>query len=377
MRIRACAFVLIALSMPAISFAPDVAAQASGDAFTDMARQRFQEGVRLFDQGKFEEARAAFLQAYALKKHPAVLLNLAQSELRSNHPVEAARHFSEFLRDNPSADPAERKAAEDGLASARTKTARIDVKVDVDGAEVFIDGDIVGRAPLPEAVDVAAGVRKVEVRVGGRPPQTAEASASIGQVQTVTLTFGVPNATQDPVAKPDDDAGFEVSTEGRKPFVDWVIEDKVAWATGGATVLGLGFGIMFAAFAQNASSNADSIAGQIKVVAERDPELENYDGFDRRKNPCADPIPITSRTNYSPACSQLQDNLDTRDTDKTVATVGFVVAGLGAVSTGVLYFLRTEPEKSPSATTSRFPASTVVAPVFGPDIRGLSIGGTF
>jgi tetratricopeptide (TPR) repeat protein len=375
MRIRACAFVLIALSMPAISFAPDATAQASGDAFTDMARQRFQEGVRLFDQGKFEEARAAFLQAYALKKHPAVLLNLAQSELRSDHPVEAARHFSEFLRDNPNADPAERKAAEDGLASARTKTARIDVKVDVDGAEVFIDGDIVGRAPLPEAVDVAAGIRKVEVRVGGRPPQTADASASIGQVQTVTLTFGVPNATPDPVAKPDD-AGVELSTEGRKPFVDWVIEDKVAWATGGATVLGLGFGIMFAAFAQNASSNADSIAGQIKVVAERDPELENYDGFDRRKNPCADPIPITSRTNYSPACSQLQDNLDTRDTDKTVATVGFVVAGLGAVSTGVLYFLRTEPEKSPS-TASRSPASTIVAPVFGPGIRGLSIGGTF
>jgi tetratricopeptide (TPR) repeat protein len=375
MRIRACAFVLIALSMPAIAVAPDVAAQASGDAFTDMARQRFQEGVRLFDQGKFEEARAAFLQAYALKKHPAVLLNLAQSELRSDHPVEAARHFSEFLRDNPNADPAERKAAEDGLASARTKTARVDVKVDVDGAEVFIDGELVGRAPLPEAVDVAAGTRTVEVRVGGRPPQTAEASASIGQVQTVTLTFGVPT-TQDPVTKPDD-TGIEVSTEGRKPFVDWVIEDKVAWATGGATVLGLGLGIMFAAFAQNASSNADSIAGQIKVVAERDPELENYDGFDRSRNPCADPIPITSRTNYAPACSQLQDNLDTRDTDKTVATVGFVVAGLGAVSTGVLYFLRTDPDKSASSTASRSPANTIVAPVFGPDIRGLSIGGTF
>ncbi len=376
MRIRACAFVLIALSMPVISFSPNVDAQTSGDAFTDMARQRFQEGVRLFDQGKFEEARAAFLQAYALKKHPAVLLNLAQSELRSDHPVEAARHFSEFLRDNPNADPAERKAAEDGLAAARTKTARINVKVDVDGAEVFIDGDIVGRSPLPEAVDVAAGARKVEVRVGGRPPQTAEASATVGQVQTVTLTFGVPAATADPVPMPEEE-GIEASTEGRKPFVDWVIEDKVAWATGGATVLGLGFGIMFAAFAQNASSNADSIAGQIKVVAERDPELENYDGFDRRQNPCADPIPITSRTNYAPACSQLQDNLDTRDTDKTLATVGFVVAGLGAVSTGVLYFLRTEPETSPSTSASRSPTGTIVAPVFGPDIRGLAIGGTF
>ena len=56
-----------------------------------MARRRFQEGVKFFDQKKFEEARAAFLQAYALKHHPAVLLNLAQSEIRSGHPLEAAR----------------------------------------------------------------------------------------------------------------------------------------------------------------------------------------------------------------------------------------------------------------------------------------------
>jgi hypothetical protein len=33
--------------------------------------------LMLFDKGKYEEARLSFLQAYTLKKHPAVLLNLA------------------------------------------------------------------------------------------------------------------------------------------------------------------------------------------------------------------------------------------------------------------------------------------------------------
>lgn len=388
MRIRACALAFLVLSAPVICHVPDAVAQGSAaDPFTDMARQRFQEGVQLFDQGKYEEARAAFLQAYALKKHPAVLLNLAQSELRSGHPVEAARHFSQFLRENPNADPGERKAAQDGLTVARTKTGRIDVQVDVEGADVFVDDELVGRAPLPEAVDAAPGMRTVEVRMPGRPPQSAQASVEVGQVSTVNMSMGgaaagAPGAP----AKPGEEGSgseesFSVSTEGRKPFVDWFMEEKVAWATGGAAVLGLGMGIGFALAARSASNNADNIAGQIKVVAERDEELKNYEGFDRTGNPCADPVPVTADTNYAPACQQLQDNLDARDTDKTLSTVGFVLAGLGAAGTGVLYFVQTQPgEQEPGTVASRRKEpspTTMVAPVIGPQIRGFAVGGTF
>ncbi len=382
MRIRACAFALLALSAPAIAFAPNVVAQASSEAdpFTDMARQRFQEGVRLFDQGKFEEARAAFLQAYALKKHPAVLLNLAQSELRSNHPVEAARHFAEFLRDNPNAEPAERKAAADGLTVARTKTARVHVVVDVDGADVFVDGEFIGRTPLPEPIDVAPGDRKVEVRAAGHQPRLVNVSASMDRVEPLNIAFGVPKTTAPPTdTPPAEQEGYVLSSEGRQPFVEWFMQDKVAWATGGTTVVGLGFGIAFAIFANNAANNASTIRGQIKVVAERDPGLENYEGYDRRSNPCADPIPVTKDTNYAPACDQLRDNLDARDLDKTLMTVGFVVAGLGAAGTGVAYYLRSKPAES-DAAASRPKASertTVVAPLFTPQVQGLAIGGTF
>src|SRR5690348_14418208 len=59
------------------------------DSVTVVARQRYTEGVAAYDAGRYEDARSAFLQAYALKRHPAVLLNLGQSELRSNHPEDA------------------------------------------------------------------------------------------------------------------------------------------------------------------------------------------------------------------------------------------------------------------------------------------------
>lgn len=125
----------------------------------------------------------------------------------------------------------------------------------------------------------------------------------------------------------------------------------------------------------SAASNADNIAGQIRVVAERDPGLDNYQSWNRHANPCAAPIPITASTNYGPACDQLQNNIDKSDTDRTLSYVGLGVIGAGAVATGVLYFVRTKPGSKPASTS--LASTAVVAPIVAPGIQGLSFGGTF
>ena len=97
MRNRACLTALLVVVSQALVPVSPAHAQDE-DAVTDMARRRFQEGVKFFDQKRYDEARAAFLQAYALKHHPAVLLNLAQSEIRSGHPVEGLATFGVLAR---------------------------------------------------------------------------------------------------------------------------------------------------------------------------------------------------------------------------------------------------------------------------------------
>src|SRR4029078_810475 len=97
------------------------------DATTKAARARFQEGVGLYDKGQYEAARAAFLQAYALRKHPAVLLTLAQSSLRSGRALEGAKYFNQFLRESTNATAAQRADAEKGLVEARMKIGRLEV----------------------------------------------------------------------------------------------------------------------------------------------------------------------------------------------------------------------------------------------------------
>lgn len=225
----------------------------------------------------------------------------------------------------------------------------------------------------------------------GYTTATLTANGVVGKTETVAVTMqsetgapvpalgneGVPSGSEPP-SEPGKDEGVSLSTEGRKPFVQWVKDDKVAWATGGATVVGLGAGIAFTLLANKASSNADNIASQIRARADADPGLDNYGNYNRHANPCAAPVPITPAplgANYAPACQQLQDNLNTRDTDRTLSYVGWGLAGAGAVATGVFYFLRTNPDDA--AKSGPEPASTAVAPVIGPDLRGLVVGGTF
>src|SRR5262249_18993268 len=146
---------LSALALLATLAGSEPAARAQGpvnDSVTVVARQRYTEGVAAYDAGRYEDARAAFLQAYALKHHPAVLLNLGQSELRSNHPEDAGNHLQQFLREHTSATPEERATAEKGIAEAKKKSGYVIVNVDAAGADVNIDGTTIGKSPLLDPV---------------------------------------------------------------------------------------------------------------------------------------------------------------------------------------------------------------------------------
>ena len=155
------------LALAPLASVPPVRAQgAAEDPTTAMARARFKEGVEFYDKGEFEQARVSFLQAYALKKHPAVLLNLAWSCLKSGHALEADRYFKQFLSEGRDATEKQRADANDGLTQSRARLGRIDV-VAAAGTEVTVDGERVGNVPLAEPIVVEVGAHTVKFRAPG------------------------------------------------------------------------------------------------------------------------------------------------------------------------------------------------------------------
>ena len=283
------------------------------------ARARFKEGVDFYDKGSYENARLAFLQAYALKKHPAVLLNLAQSSAKAGHPLEAAKAFQQYLKESTSASPQQRQDAENGLAEVRQKLGRIEI-VAPSGTEVTLDEkERLGTAPFNEPFDVEPGPHSLRSST-----ETVKVTANAGQKSQAR--FGVAATPAPPVPVPIGPAPPEGNTgptppppggepEGTKkplPMLPGYIGIGVAG-------VGIVSAIIFAAFKADAQSKADSVAREI-----RDKAGTRYKGI------CTSTIP-DDVTRFGPACATLKQNNDKVDTNATIANVSIGVAVVGAV----------------------------------------------
>ncbi|MEI9948645.1 MAG: hypothetical protein WDO74_06575 [Pseudomonadota bacterium] len=382
------------------SFAAPAARPADDDATVAIARERFKEGVTFFDQKQYEKARVAFLQAYALKKHPAVLLNLAQSELRSNHEVDAAKHFAAFLRESSTASEAERQAAEAGLSATKSVVALLDVNVDENGAEIYVDGSLEGVSPLPGALYVSPGAHNVEARKGGKT-RAQQVNTSAGRQYMAELSFAPKTVPAEPIASASAIANEPVAEEppapepdhpepsaGRKPFFKWLVTSPVGLLGVGLTGVGLGGGIGFAIASKNSYDNADSVADQITTTAAKDSGMTNPDTRELCVSPSAwlmkvgypenaTPSLPTRSNQYSAACSKYQDNVNSGDSLKTWSTVGFVVGGVAAVGTVIYYFVDPNAHEGSAVDARRERRRIAIVPSIGPAQTGLTVIGSF
>jgi tetratricopeptide (TPR) repeat protein len=337
-----------------------------------MARQRFQEGVKYFDRGQYSKARAAFLQAYALKKHPSVLLNLAQSELRAGYEAEAANHFAQYLRETDGSNSAQVSKAQSGLETAKAKVGSLTLAADVDDAYVLVDGKLAGRTPLPGPLYLSPGTHMVGVRLGGKSVTrqiTAVPGESITEMVNVTAAGSARPESAAPSEAEEEGATEEEVEEtvayegaGREPFFRWLTRKPGALIGAGATVLfGVGAGVFAVSWQTNESAAKDT-RSNILDQAERD-------GVDA---PCT----TVPDDEYKRACDDYVAYKDTADKHRLIALTSGVVAGLAATATVVGYFLDAEVGTGQAGRARRQPRWAVV-PTATPDEAGLVVVGRF
>jgi hypothetical protein len=434
MKLRASAAALmLSLTLPSLLTEAGVSSPVSAphalaqDAVTEVARQRYEEGVKAFDTGRYEDARSAFLQAYALKRHPAVLLNLGQSELRSGHYEDAGNHLQQFLRLHTSASAEQKKTAEKGIADAKKKTGFVIVIADANGAAVSIDGVSVGLTPLLDPVFVKPGKHTV-VATYQNKSATTQVDAKVGSAAAATLTLGTagsavasappppppsdpsPGSAPPPSSPPSSTSNLgpppsapgssttdspllpTVSTEmgstgtmepdkgvtgEREPIFSWYKRKPIAWVGTGLAGVGLVGGIVFSALTASVGSNADFHAGQIRDFVKNN-NLGNV-------KPCAPEgsgqpdysfVDASGKTvSFTTACGVLREDLSDYNANFAVATVSWIVFGVGVVGTGAyaLFDWYLPPPKK----TGSGPRVTAIAPVVSPTHQGIGVMGSF
>lgn len=382
---------------------------AQADPVTEVARQRYQDGVKAFDAGRYEDARAAFLQVYSLKRHPAVLLNLGQSELRSLHHEDAGNHFQQFLREHKDITPDQKAAAEKGIDDAKKRAGIVIVIVDANGADVSINGTSFGKSPLPDPVFVKPGKHTVFVSYGGKSA-TTQVDAKPGAVAAANLTLGTtgaglpvapvpapgpspspaaPSPAQPGPAAPPSSPGYQPggpasittsgmgtmepdqASSGREPLLDWYTRKPIAWVGTGVAGLGLVGLVLFSALSADSSGSVDDITATINEYAAANPDTTQgrTDGYCGPRDDPGHELP-----DYKKACGKLRDKLDAYDTEVALAVTGGVLLGVGVIGTVTYAMLDWYPKKNRSA---QGPKVTALAPMVGHGQAGLGIAGTF
>jgi hypothetical protein len=366
---------------------------ADTDSETEVAKERFKEGVKHYDQREYDKARLAFLQAYLLKPHPTVLLNLAQCELRSGRPAEAAEHFAKYIRENPNAEALSHARA--GFEDSRQRVAELNVEVTAPGAVVIVDGTEVGRSPLPNVLYLMPGRHAIGARKGAASDSgTLDAVAG----QRVYVTLDVRDGNTAGVAPADEaapsplvaraSAGTEAPLDSTrsKGFFGWLSDSPAAIATVSLAGLALGTSGVLAAFANNRYSSANDVKGQIMealrdnvergvlvdsaVPCGEDGIANRRDSFDSRVD--AEGVEQLSG-DFANACSQFTERSDSGDRLKTLSLVSLGVGAVAAVGTVVWYFSDTSEEEA--ATEGKRPsparARASITPIVSRDTQGL------
>ncbi|WP_437915446.1 PEGA domain-containing protein [Sorangium sp. So ce302] len=337
--------VAVALMTQAAGAQQPATAAAAGetDALTDKARQLYEEGRQAAAAGKWADAHASFLAAWAIKPHYQIASNLGVACLKLGKHRDAAEYLTRYLREAPATKVNERQNAEASLKEALAKVASVTVQVTPAGAEVTVDGAVVGKAPLADRVFLAPGEHEIGAKLEGYAPATRPLAAVAGRAETVTVQL-----ERAPVAG-----------VGARPFVVEPAapvaprnELRTPLLVAGGVVAGAGIvtGVVFAVLSGNRADRAEEVRNELSG---------RWNG--ERLCPDGD----------VPKCRELKDAvLD----EIHFSNIGFwsLVAG-GTVGVGTLVYglvtMNAEPPKPGQGAR--------VAPLLGPGTAGVSLSGSF
>lgn len=147
------------------------------------AAEHFDRGIAFFNEERFDAALAELGRAYALFPAYQTLYNLARVHAALGQAVEASRTYERYLAEaGDEIDQRRRREAERAMEEQRSRIGHLEVRTDVEGARIAIDGVDVATTPLDAPIPLSAGSHTVEVRAPGREA-VRRAVAIAGQEQ--------------------------------------------------------------------------------------------------------------------------------------------------------------------------------------------------
>jgi tetratricopeptide (TPR) repeat protein len=320
-----------------VAFAQNPPAASANVSNEQLAAEKFSEGRKLLDEGRFREACQMFEQSLALDSSPGTLLNLGNCYEQLGGLLKALATFERaFGEARQEADPTKRQgwisAAQQRIDALSTRVPELLVHPSpTPGATIQLNGQALTSLGAPMRLD--PGRYRLEANAVGKLPFVKTFDLGTGQ----KLEVAIPVLEDAPVAAPEVAAvapppqRYEeppAASGSRYGIAPWILIGGGAALIGGGIITGL-----------SAKAKADELEENCPNSVCNDPSLE-----------------------------------DTRDSGKTLALVTDVLFVAGLVSAGVGVTLLVLDSSSTQAGAA--PSSTLRAGCFGAAC-GVSAQGSF
>jgi hypothetical protein len=277
-----------------------------------------QEAVRLYNEGTVaakagRTRRALDLYTLAWRRHR--LWQIAASLGRLEHSLkryrDAAEHLDFAVHEAPlDKRDAVRAAAREMLEGAKAHVGTLSIVVDPPGAEVLVDGKVVGRAPLSGVVYVEPGPVEVAARLGGYEAVKESRVVKRGQTADISLRFRSGDGKRRTL-------GDRSPSGMRDSRINWTIVTSGYVATGIALGVAAGFGIRALSLTKSWDSALQSACASAPGACTYDAQrIVDYNARAPRRSAAA-----------------------------LVSTIGFVAAGAVGIGTSV-YLVTSATKKS-------------------------------
>jgi hypothetical protein len=284
------------------------------------AEDLIREGIEMRRQGRDQDALEKFRKANALTPTPRAQAQMGMAEQALGLWVDAREHMQKAL--SAAADAwisKNRSILEQSMATIDRHVGSLEVLGSPPGAEVRVEGRLVGTLPLGRQV-ATAGTAAVDVRAPGYLPATRSVMVTAGELTRETIVLQKLTTALPPAGAPA--AGGELPPPPDVPPPSEggsVWHGRAAWiAAGGAGLFAVG-GV------------AALLARESKAKWFTDP-----------KNGCNSTLPGKG----GKACA---DSYDSGQTMRTLGIASFVTAGVLGAGAVVLFLTRPAPSGEASA----------------------------
>jgi tetratricopeptide (TPR) repeat protein len=298
----------------------------------EAALKYLQEGNSLLKESLFVEAAKVYRKALAEWDHPGIHYNLALALLNMDQPVEVFQHLQAAVKFGADPlDPEKLDHAKSYLRLVEKQVASVDIRCEVDGAQVTLDGATLFRAPGHYQGLVRAGTHTV----------TASKQGFTTTSVTEDLAFDKPTVMNLRLYTSADLIGY------RRRYPIW---RPIAVAGFGGVLLATG-----AIFTLQAQKNINAFDNSATMVC-----------------------PASGCSTTDPNYAGLNDLRNRASTYKTLAAISYIAGGtIAAAGVMLLIMDRSIPYRVDPEAEHRDVASASLAPFVAPGMAGLAAAGRF